>query len=379
MAFLDTIGDIGEALSGIPYGIDKGLAPFKTWEGVRTADLQNDLRDISNRNALLEQQAREGMEVPSYYGDFTQSKQTGFQDTTAKNLLDIFNQQQALAMRQYGASPQGQAEFVGMVPGSPEYAAAQAAIQGRFDPFGAGAFGVSTLNPLRNQAATEQVAAQYGSNVLASMYGLDPSEIQLQRGPNGEWMATAFGEQLQIPREALITMAGMSGIKGPSEFRDTQLRNIQAVNTANANNFTNIYKALVQDEMRNDPQLNAALNTASKQVEDFGKAVQVLRANPLADPAEITAAEQRFSQAYANYNQIQQLALRRGVQRYGGGVPAQYGGGMQQTGFRVPTTSLFGPAGAQPGAVRQPIRFGPTGARTQVIAGVPSQYGLNIR
>jgi len=114
--------------------------------------------------------------------------------------------------------------------------------------------------------------------------------------------------------------------------------------TANANNFTNIYKALVQDEMRNDPQLNNALTQAGKRVDDFQKELIAARANPIADPATIAAAEQRFTEAYANFNQIQQMALRRSMARYSGGVGGVGGGGMPtMQPFQTPTSALFGP------------------------------------
>lgn len=345
--FWQGLAGFGNALSAIPKGLELGLQPMKTLEDIQRQSIANDYQSQVARNAMLEQQAREGMGVPSYYGDLTQQKQTGFQQDIAKNQLGQFGAQQSLAERQYVNSPEFQGQIQGLDPLGPEYAAALAQARMRTDPFGAGTYATQVELPAQQRAANQQAAEAFIQNSLSEKYG---PGVQVYRLQDGTYAAQApDGSDIDLGPTLTAVAQQIAGNPTAYSALATRQANARAQQVANVGMINTTITAM-QRQAGTDPELNGYVNM-TKEAGDRLQMIATERAKldtvymePEAKAqriAQLDAAEQQWSNIA---NQYMQAFNQRAVQRRGG-----FGGGGMPG---VPGTQML-PGGGVPGAVRQ--------------------------
>jgi len=250
MSFLDTIGNIGEALSGIPYGLNQGLTPFNTWEGIRTKDLANDRSELQLQDLAQIQAARDA--AANYYGDLVNAAQTGNQFTSAKNLYGTDTAQQQLAYAQFMRSPEGQALLANQMPGS--YGFDQGLLQGasQFLPTQVpDMFKQYGMAGLDQQAAGQQVGEQMLRYQLQQM---NPgSQVDVVRMPGQGYVALVDGQPMDIPASLLRGAYAAEGVNAPQQAINTQVQLERAIQTGNVDMIAKILQAT--NSFQKDPAL----------------------------------------------------------------------------------------------------------------------------
>lgn len=353
MSFYDTIGDIGQALSGIPQGLNAGLTPFGTWENIRTKDLANDRTDLQLQDLAAIQAARDA--ASGYYGDLVGAAQSGYQNTIAKNQFGTDTYQQQLALAQYMRSPEGQALLAGQTPGSYGYDAGLLQGASQFLPMQVpDMFKSYGMNALDQQVAGQQV----GENMLRyQLQQMNPgSQIDVVRMPGQGYVALVDGQPMDIPASLLRGAFGAEGISGPQNAIDAQIKLQQAIQTGDMNLITQALKAT--EGFQNDPmvaQLNKVLAENRLELNSLVAQRAKIDSTFFPDPQEkvsaIAANEARITQLRQNMEALQQQIVTRASRARG------VGGG------------LFTPTISGPTTGSNAISFGPNGVpQTQVIS-----------
>lgn len=398
--FWENFAGIGNAFGDFASGVNQGMAPLKSWEAIRQADLANDIQEQAARNAQFQQQAREGVATPGLYGDWATQVQTGFQQDTAKNQLGTQGYQSDLAFRNYMVSPEGQAEFRGLVPGSGEWNAKMREKIAQFLPYGtANTMGVpefqtKVMGPSQNVAENQQLAlsglqfkmGQQVDPMTGQPYGNDVAIRPLQGG-GYEARRISTGEQVQIPRLLLVAaaqdvgnVAGFNAIKEQATLQNT----LQTGDVARA---VSLLKA-VQDTAASDPTMLAG----TKMLEYGTKALTSLDAERARVPQYAFTPEDQ-QKAYADIarreveargymgrgeQMIRGRAAQRGLRMPGTGMGQIYPGGTPQalTGgynFGLNGTRVASPlpVAAGPIAAAAPPVAAPA-SRTELVAPPPS-------
>jgi hypothetical protein len=385
--FWDTFAGVGQALGGIPEGIDKGLAPFKTWEQIDTLSQANQAAALKNRNADLEQQYRES--APNYYGDFTQKAQTGFQADTAKNQYNTADFQNQLAFRNSLLTPEVQQELSKYTPGSPEWMAVYGRAMGATNPEAVLAFNKDTYLPAQARGGGQQISADYLRAAAANMVNPATGEkygpgVQVQFDPSGAISVTApDGTPIDMGPNALTIAQQWAGNTAPytafnqrrTDERTQQVANVKMVNDtitamqgkagtdSIATNFVNLAKQAADQLKAND---TARTKLDSQYFDDPNEKQRRLDA--------LDKEDQDLKRQIVYY---QGLVEQRGASRmpFGGAGGGGYGGGG---GYAAagPGGYPVGPGGA-PGGVRGAMIRGAAGgpAAVQWVNGKPVPVG----
>lgn len=332
MGWMDFLEDLSGGVSGFVKGIDAGMAPLKTWEGIRTSDLQNDAREISNRDLELLQLARESPDY-DYYGNKIGAEDTGFRQKMAAGERDIFGNEQALGLAQYLSNPDGAFQLAvrgrGLTPDMPEYRMLLQEHLASFDPMAAITADKNLNIPgLRQQNLNEQAALAYLQEYVRAK-GPDPN-AEVVRLPNGGVAVFSGGEMHPMGGEGAVQLASMLGAKTPYDALAAGVTNEQKVQLTNAQilkllNEGNIspsvaYKGLQEEGTR----LNQAYVGLRKELE----AAEKTKLDPMSPTAaeDKAALDARVASLRTEMEQIK-TQFARGLQLRNRLVQSQFGGG----------------------------------------------------
>lgn len=332
MGWMDFLEDLSGGVSGFVKGVDAGMAPLKTWEGIRTSDLQNDAREISNRDLELLQLARESPDY-DYYGNKIGAEDTGFRQKMAAGERDIFGNEQALGLAQYLSNPDGAFQLAvrgrGLTPDMPEYRMLLQEHLASFDPMAAITADKNLNIPgLRQQNLNEQAALAYLQEYVRAK-GPDPN-AEVVRLPNGGVAVFSGGEMHPMGGEGAVQLASMLGAKTPYDALAAGVTNEQKVQLTNAQilkllNEGNIspsvaYKGLQEEGTR----LNQAYVGLRKELE----AAEKTKLDPMSPTAaeDKAALDARVASLRAEMEQIK-TQFARGLQLRNRLVQSQFGGG----------------------------------------------------
>lgn len=345
----DWLTGLSGGVSGIVKGIDQGMAPLSTWEGIRTKDLANDRYEIGNEDIDALQRTRMGDYVSDFYGDKIGAESTGYRQKIASGEVDIYGNEQKLALAEYlsdpnGAFQQGLKE-TGWTPGTPEYREWLAEAMSMYDPSGAaGAYDKMGIPGIENRNLNEQAALNYIQNYARQK---DPGS-RVQRMPDGTVVILdSNGEMTPVPGDMLVQAAAMINAKTPYDAISQGLKdegNIQKLNIdlVKAMQSGQVTPAVAFKYMQDEGvRINQALTNVTRDLQGLENNKNV----PMMSPEEQATHMQRIEQLRRQQEQLRNEAAQARqmlnlINRGGGG-----GGG----GMRLPMNPITGmPMGGAP-------------------------------
>jgi hypothetical protein len=256
MGWWDVFSDISDAGRGIAKGLDEGMAPLRTWEGIRTEDLKNDRYEIGNQNEDYLQRARMGeYGIPEYYANQAQLANTGFQKGIGQNQYDIFGNDLRMQMGRAFTDPTGlfqeRVRREGLQPGTPEFNRAVVALKQQYDPTGMEAdkaYDTLGIAAEDKRAINDQTTIAMVQQALRERMG--DLEIQVFRGQDGQ-LYMRKGAQVYDPEhpdsgpaimkindpDALLRASTLFAGGTPQEAINKEVTHLGAVELNNANAF----------------------------------------------------------------------------------------------------------------------------------------------
>jgi hypothetical protein len=363
--FLQDFAGLGQAFGGIATGLDQGMAPLKTWEGIRTSDLANDKSEIANQDLQQQQFARMGTLDPAqqqgYYGAWQNNQISGLQNVTASNQLGTQTQQQQIDMYRLATSPEGRARLQGLDPSSPQFAMELEKMRAETNPFSVPDDITKTLIPAQQRGANQQATQNFLQTAMMSMKDPNTGEAMFGEGdtivpsPGGGYvMKKANGDVVAVPYNLAAFAQQMEN--NPTLFKALQDR-ANASNTQRTSDITaqdQILK-LGQTLMANDPLVAAGTKEMADSPERQ-QAIATLDAQETAARALQAHGQQLISSRVRGQGYTQSAAATGQTGGGAGGLMLNYAKNGQPifTGNQPTNTNSFGqvPLGgpyAQPG------------------------------
>lgn len=232
--------DLSGGAAGIVSGLTAGAKPFDAWEGVRTKDIANDRGEINNRDLELIQWARENPDI-DYYGNKIGAEDTGYRQKMASGEVDIFGNEQKLALAQYLADPNGAfqqgVDQAGLTPGTPEYREWLSEAMSMYDPSGAvGAYDKMGIPGIQNRNMNEQTSIQFAQNFIRAN-SHDPNAV-IVRKADGTFAVMSNGEETDLPGDVMLKMASMMNAKDPYGAVSAGMKDEMGIQDSNTKRVT---------------------------------------------------------------------------------------------------------------------------------------------